>query len=203
MEKAEFLLELSARLQALPETELEKTLAYYSESIDDRVEDGMTIAQAIEALGNPDEIARGVLGDTPLKTLVKTRFSKRLLGRGRLSGVLIALGFPVWFPLLAALTAVVLSGYAALGACIVSVYAVLAALLVSGFGGLVFCVSICLQGAALANCLCMAGLSLSALGAGMLLFRPVNAAARGLFFAGRVCVRGAKTLFLSKRREPA
>ena len=41
MTKSAFLAELSGRLTALPQSEIEKSVAYYSEIIDDRIEEGL------------------------------------------------------------------------------------------------------------------------------------------------------------------
>ena len=47
MRKTEFLERLRAALNALPEEEAKKTIAYYAEMIDDRIEDGMSEEEAI------------------------------------------------------------------------------------------------------------------------------------------------------------
>ena len=46
MRKAEFLRELEKRLQGLPKDEIDSRLAFYSEMIDDRIEDGKTEEEA-------------------------------------------------------------------------------------------------------------------------------------------------------------
>ena len=42
LNKEQFLAALGARLSGMPKADLERTLQYYREMIDDRVEDGMT-----------------------------------------------------------------------------------------------------------------------------------------------------------------
>jgi hypothetical protein len=58
MNKNEFSNELRRRLSGLPQDELERTVSYFCEMIDDRVEDGMTESDAVASLQSFDEIAR-------------------------------------------------------------------------------------------------------------------------------------------------
>ena len=46
MNKDLFMNELMARLSGLPQADIEERLAFYSEMIDDRIEDGMTEEEA-------------------------------------------------------------------------------------------------------------------------------------------------------------
>ena len=57
LNKAQFLTALRARLIGLPREDLERTLQYYSEMIDDRVEEGMTEFEATADVGDPAELA--------------------------------------------------------------------------------------------------------------------------------------------------
>ena len=56
MDKAQFLDELKKRLAGLPQSDLEERLQFYGEMIDDRVEDGLTEAEAVAGIGSVDEI---------------------------------------------------------------------------------------------------------------------------------------------------
>ncbi|MBQ4562652.1 MAG: DUF1700 domain-containing protein [Clostridia bacterium] len=60
MDKKTFLNELRNRLSFLPKDELERTIAYYSEMISDRIDTGMSEAQAVAAVGSIDEIVESV-----------------------------------------------------------------------------------------------------------------------------------------------
>lgn len=51
MNKEQFLAAVRERLSALPRDDVEQSLDYYGEMIDDRVEDGMSEEQAVEAWG--------------------------------------------------------------------------------------------------------------------------------------------------------
>ena len=61
MNKEQFLAALRARLTQLPPADLEKTLQYYREMIDDRVEEGMSEAAAVVDVGDPAELAAAIL----------------------------------------------------------------------------------------------------------------------------------------------
>lgn len=99
MRKAEFLKELEKRLQGLPKDEIESRLAFYSEMIDDRIEDGKTEEEAVEDLGGTDEVVRKIVSETKIVSLVKNRIKpKRSISGFEI--LLLILGFPLWFPLL-------------------------------------------------------------------------------------------------------
>lgn len=57
MTKQEFLSELERALGKLPHAEVEQALAFYDEAISDRMEDGLSEAEAVADLGSIDEIA--------------------------------------------------------------------------------------------------------------------------------------------------
>ena len=57
MDKTTFLSKLEKRLKSLPEEDMQKTLEYYREMIDDRVEDGLSEEEAIADIGPIEEIA--------------------------------------------------------------------------------------------------------------------------------------------------
>ncbi len=58
MGKREFIEELCKRLRLMSAEDAQKTVTFYSEAIDDRVEDGMSEEDAVESLGNIDDIVR-------------------------------------------------------------------------------------------------------------------------------------------------
>ncbi len=65
MTKAEYLGKLRARLEGLPELDIQNYLAYYEEMIDDRMEAGMREAQAVAELADPEAVAREILMEHP------------------------------------------------------------------------------------------------------------------------------------------
>jgi uncharacterized membrane protein len=132
--KADFIKELSARLAPLPPEEREKSLTYWSELIDDRIEDGMSEERAVAGLGDVGEIARQIILETPMASLVKTKVRERKMGAFWL--VLLVLGFPLWFPLLITAAVVVLSVYIALWSVSVALWSAVAGLGIGTIGGL-------------------------------------------------------------------
>ena len=65
MKRIEFLNQLKAQLWALPEADIQCSLDYYSEMIDDRMEDGLSEEEAVAAIGDLDEIVKQILNETP------------------------------------------------------------------------------------------------------------------------------------------
>jgi len=134
MNKTEFLQCLGEKLTALPPNEIEKTQGFYSEMIDDRMEDGMNEDDAVAAIGDIDAIVNESLLDLPLATLMKAKIRPATKLKSW-EIVLIVLGFPLWFPLLGAFFAVILAVYASVWAVIISLYAAVAGLVIGGIGG--------------------------------------------------------------------
>ena len=58
MNKQEFLMRLREGLSGLLQNEIEERLTFYSEMIDDRIEEGLSEEQAIGEIGDIDEIIR-------------------------------------------------------------------------------------------------------------------------------------------------
>ncbi len=129
MNKQQFLDALRRGLSQFPPEEINKQLSYYSELIDDMVEDGMTEFEAVERLGSVQEIYENILQDMPLPLLVKTR-TKPKGGWTALTIILAILGFPIWFSILAAIFAVVFSVYVSIWAVGLSVFAAVLAIIV-------------------------------------------------------------------------
>ena len=61
MNKRQFLEALNALAGALPRAERERLTAYYSEIIEDSIEDGVPEEEAVAALGSPEEVVRELL----------------------------------------------------------------------------------------------------------------------------------------------
>ena len=107
MKKAEFLARLRQKLFILPQRELEDTLEYYSEMIDDYVENGCTPEEAVAKMGGVDNVAAQVLAGTQTSAS-QTDGAKKEKKSGNML-LLLILGFPLWFPLLIAAFCILLS----------------------------------------------------------------------------------------------
>lgn len=134
MNKLEYLSALKERLSGLPQKEVEERLGFYSEMIEDRVEEGLSEAEAVAAVGSVDEIAVQIMAESsfvkPGKGAVpsKRRMTVREI-------VLLALGFPLWLPLLIAAFVVILSLDVSMWAVIISLWSVFGALIVCAAAG--------------------------------------------------------------------
>ena len=105
MKKEEFLKELENRLSGLPKEDIDERVEFYSEMIDDRIEDGMTEAEAIAEIGTIDDVISQIALESKLVNLVSKKVKKNFKP-SVLEIILLSLGFPLWFPL--CLTALVL-----------------------------------------------------------------------------------------------
>jgi uncharacterized membrane protein len=194
MNKQEFLAELKGRLHALDEVEIKKTLAYYAEIIDDRVEEGMTEEQAIEGMESIGAIAEQALQDAPLSQLIRAK-KPRNLSAGTIA--LLVLGSPVWLPLLIAALAIVLSVFVVIWSLVVSLWAVVVSF---AAGGLASIVAVPFVGG-MASTLVYLGTGLALIGTALLLYQPSIQAVRLTCRAMAETARRIKSILI--RREAA
>lgn len=195
MNKAQFLDALRRGLSQLPPEEIDKQLAYYSELIDDMVEDGMTEYEAVEHLGSVQEIYENILLDMPLPLLVKSK-SKPKGGWSALAIILVVLGFPVWFSILAALFAVVLAVYVSIWAVGISVFAAVLAIAVAAVVLAVFFFILLLKNIPAAILALGVGFVLAAIA--LLLGIGAFYLCKGIVKATAAMGRGIKRLFIRK-----
>ena len=71
MNKIEFLAAVSAKLDGLAPADVREQIGFLSEMIDDRMEEGITEAEAVAAVGAPDEVAARILADLPFATVTE------------------------------------------------------------------------------------------------------------------------------------
>ena len=136
MNKQQFLAELRKHLFGLPQDDIKQPLDYYAEIIDDRIEDGISEEDAVSDIGDPKEIAKQILIDIPLPKLIKQKIKpKRRLKVWEI--VLLALGAPVWLPIIIAVVAIILSVYVVFWSVVASLYAVNLSVAFCGVAGVV------------------------------------------------------------------
>ena len=140
MNKQEFLTALRSRLHGLPQSDQQKSLNYYSEIIDDQVEDGLSEEAAVATLGSIDEIVQQIFMETPLPTLVKAKPSRRMKGW---EIVLLILGSPIWLPILLAVLVVILGITVTYWSVILALYALDLSFAVCAVVGFVGFASLC------------------------------------------------------------
>ena len=130
MNKQTFMTLLHARLVGLPRHDLEDRLNFYSEMIDDRIEEGLSEEEAVRDIENVDEIASSIFknADTPSTPTFKDKRKKKL---SKKEITLLAVCSPLWISLVIAAGAVAISLAVAATAIIISLYAVLWSVVIS------------------------------------------------------------------------
>lgn len=133
MDKFTFITELRAKLWPIPEEDRQRSVDYYAEMIDDRMEEGLREEEAVAAIGNLDEIVKQILEETP-PVPVKAEAPKKRRNLRTWEIVLLVLGSPVWASLLIAAAAVIVSVWISLWAVVISLYAAVVALGAAAIG---------------------------------------------------------------------
>ena len=199
MNKQDFMAALQKKLAGLPKEDREERLSFYSEMIDDRIDDGLTEEAAVAEIGPVDQVFRQIMEDIPLSRLVREKARpKRSLKAWEI--VLLVLGSPLWASLLIAALAVVLSVFAALWAVILSCYAVVLALAACTVGGLAMSVVYFQQGNT-AGAGCALAASLVCAGLAILLFFASTWVSKKVLCLIKSLVLKIKALFIKKEDE--
>lgn len=196
MTKIEFIEALKKGLQGLSQADIDRSVEFYSEMIDDRMEDGLSEEDAVKAVGTVDDAVNNILKEIPLPKIVKEKVRpKRVLSAWEV--VLIILGFPLWFPLLAAFFSVILAVVVALWSVIVSLYAVDLSLLLAGVGCIFgSIITFIFGGMPLGLVILAAGLILG--GLAVLFFLLFNVITKGFLWLHKQFFLGIKRLMIGK-----
>ena len=197
MNKSEFLSELQDRLAGLPGEDIARSVDYYSEMIDDRMEDGLSEEEAVRAIGPMDEVAAQILTETPLPKLVKARVKRKQSGLRAWEIILLILGSPVWLPLVIAALVIFLAVYLVVWSVILSLYAVDFSVAVSGIAGFAGAFVLAFGGR-LAKGVFLLGGGLSCMGLAVLMFFGFNFITKGVLFLSKKMLLGIKSCFIRK-----
>lgn len=196
MNKNEFLAALRERLNGLPEEDIRKSIDFYGEMIDDRMEDGMSEAEAVNNLGSIEEIMSQILSEVSLPKLVKEKVKpKRALKAWEI--VLLILGAPLWIPLLFATILTVLAIYISIWSIIISLYVVDLSVAISGLGCIGVAVALLFNGQFI-PCGVVFGTGLVCIGTAILLFFGFNQVTKGILWLSKKALLGIKGLFVGK-----
>ena len=199
MTKHEFISELREQLSGLPEQDIEERLDFYSEIIDDKMEEGISEEEAIRQIGSVKDIASQVIADTPLTKIVKHKIKKkRKLGAWEI--VLLALGSPIWLSLLVAAFAIVIAAYAVLWSLIASIWAIFAALVACGVGGVAGGVLFIVLGKTFSG-IAAIGAAIFCSGLSIFAFFGCLAATKGTALLTKKIALGIKKCFVRKERS--
>ena len=136
MTKEEFLTELKERLKGLSKEELDERIGFYSEMIDDRIDEGKTEEEAVAELGGVDKVIDDIIQETPLLNIIKERMKPKKRLRGWEIAFLI-LGFPLWFPLFLVFIILCLVAYLLVWIGVIVVYSIEGAFSASAVFGLI------------------------------------------------------------------
>lgn len=208
MNKSEFIEALRTKLFALPKEEANEHLHFYSEMIEDRMEEGLTEEEAVSAVGNLEEISAEIVAEFSRDKAeemipkeikmenVKEKKARRHLRAGEI--VLLVLGAPLWVTILIAVFAVVLSLYVSLWAVIISLWAVVGSVVLTSIGGIMAGIGFALGGFTVTS-VATFGASLVLAGVSVLLFVLSIAATKCAWFLTKnIFVRRKKS---SQRKE--
>ena len=198
MTKPEFLEALKNALSGLPQEDIEERIDFYSEMIDDKIEEGILETQAVASIGEVEAIVSQIVAEVPISKLVKQKIKRE----NKLKAweiVLLAVGSPIWVSLLIAFLAVVLSLYISLWAVIISLWSVFVSLVASGFSGLVSGTVFSFTGNGVSG-LFIIGAALVALGLGVLCFFGCTAATKSILTLTKKLVLWFKSALLGKER---
>ena len=190
MDKLDFLYALQQKLSGLPVEDVSRSLDYYTEMIDDRMEEGMTEQQAVADLGNIDDIANQILLEMPLTKLVRAKVKPRRAMRAW-EIVLLILGAPIWLSLLIAAFSVVISVYIAMWSVVISLYVADLAVACSAVAGVAGLVGYLIAGNFPAALLLL-GAGLVCAGLAIFMLLAFNQVTRGVIALGKLILVGIK-----------
>ena len=198
MNKQQFIAILRDELYGLPQDDIEERILFYSEMIDDRMEEGFSEENAVDEIGDVGEIVSQILAEIPLPRLVKEKVRpKRALKSFEI--IMLILGSPIWLSVLIALIAMVLAVYISVWSVIISLWAIEFSLIACSLAGIVAIAIFTLKGAWITG-IALLGAGIFGLGLSILLFFGCKAITKGvLLFTKRIAL-GIKTLFVGKEK---
>ena len=223
-----FLADLQERLYGMPQEEIEERLSFYNEMINDRMEEGLSEEEAIEAIGPVDEIAAQILSSIPAEPApapvpetapvpdyaaypempvndvtaynVPVYAEEPKKSVSGLKTALLLLGFPIWGSLLISAGAVVFSIIVTLLAVVVSFWAAAAGLAAGAVVCIPGAVGSFLAGKVLLG-VAWIGAGLALAGFAILLFLCGGAVTSGLITVIKKIAGGFGKLFRRKGRK--
>ena len=196
MNKAEFLNELRTKLNGLPQSDIEERVSFYTEMIDDRVEDGMTEEEAVEQIGPVEKVVETIVSEIPLSKIVKAKV-KPQKKMPVWAIVLLILGFPVWFPILISLVSVIFSVYLTLWIIVITLYAVDLSLAVASIASIASAFVAFIGGEPLVG-FASVGSFLVCGALSVLMFFGCGYVVKGVVFVTRKMLLGIKSWFIGK-----
>ncbi len=199
MTKQEFISELRKKLSGLPEQDVEERVNFYSELIDDMLEEGCTEDEIFLKIGSVDEIAAQIITETPLARIAKEKIKpKRRIKAWEI--VLLVLGSPIWLSLGFAAIAVIFSLYVVLWSVIISLWAIFVSVAACAIGGIVASIILIIRSQFITG-MALIGATLFCAGLAIFLFYGCKAAASGIIILTKKIALGIKKCFIGKGEE--
>lgn len=198
MTKLNFLFELREKLKGLPQNEIDERLNFYSEMIEDMVEEGFSEEEAVEKIGSVKDIGEQIISEIPLTKIAKERIKpKRKIKPWETT--LIVVGSPIWISLLVAFFSVIFALFVSLWSVIISLWATFVSFAACGFAAIIVGIVFCFMQKGVLG-LAMIGVGLICLGFGILMFLASHYATKGTVLLTKKTVLGIKKCFI-KREE--
>lgn len=196
MNRNEFFETLRKGLTGLPQADIDSSIDFYNEMIDDRMEDGLTEEEAVTAVGPVHEIVAQILSETSFTKLVKAKVNQNRAWKAW-EIILLILGSPIWLTLLIGIVIIVLAVYIVIWSAIITLYAADISLALGGIvgilGSFVYFPTGNVAGATL-----FIGAGLVCAGFSILLFFGFNQVTKGVIYISRRIWRGIKSVFIRK-----
>ena len=199
MNKQKFLTELEKGLAKLPKDELQEQLYFYSEMIDDRMEDNIPEEEAVRLIGDVNDIINQILSNATMSTPTpNTQKNKRKFSAWEIA--LLILGSPLWLSLLAAAFSILLAVYMILWAVIVSLWAVFVSLIGCIIGGIGSAVLFTFRGFS-ETATIMIGASIFCLGLTIFMFYTCKYVTKGVVILTKIITSKFISFFKGKERR--
>ena len=184
MTKADFLKALATRLSSLSEIDVARSLDYYEEMIDDRMDDGMTEEEAVAAAGSPEDAAREILLNIPITPPASAPVKQKMDGKRIIPLILAS-------PLLLVYFALVFCLFVVLWCVPIVLWTLFVSSIAAAVGGGIACASSFLEGTAETYGIFYIGLTLTSVGLAVLLFYASAAVTKAFARLTTIIARGA------------
>ena len=196
MNKQEFLEAMKNGLSGLPQEDIDRSVDFYEEMIDDHMEEEMTEEEAVEAIGPVNEIVQQILSEVPLTKLVKAKASRNW---SPWEIVLLVLGSPIWLSLLLAAGAVILAVYIVLWSVVLVLYTVDISFALIGVLGIIGSLLYAfVLGGGLPGAMMFVGTGLIFSGLALLLISGSGQITRGMVYVSKRLFQCIKMPFIKK-----
>jgi uncharacterized membrane protein len=196
MNKQEFLFVLRENLQGLPQSDIEERLTFYQEIIEDRIEEGFSETEAVEAVGSVEKIVAQIVADTPFTKIAKERINpKKHLKLWEI--LLLAVGSPLWLSLGIAILAIIFALYIALWSVMITLWAIPISLIMCALGSFIAGIVFACNGATLTG-IAMIATGLLCAGLSIFMFFGCKGATKGILILTKESALKLKNCFIRK-----